>query len=257
MKEVAIKELLKNFNLKTIKGFSKLKFNVPEGFDVYNITAPFKIKRSNYILGRVEMRNDELGAKSIFFKKNKRTWRMDLRAPIFNLQDPFITKIGEMIILGGVEVMQKSIGGIKWRTVFYKGSTIYNLRKFTAGPWGMKDIRLVELEDKRIGVFTRPQGRKGRRGKIGFKIINSLKELTPRNISSATIFKDSFYRGEWGGVNEVHLLGDNKLGVLAHIANFQKHNDGRRLRHYYPMSFLFDLETNNISNVKIFISHQN
>jgi hypothetical protein len=187
----------------------------------------------------------------IFFKKQKRTWKMDLKAPIFNLQDPFITKIKDMIVLGGVEVMQKSpLGRIHWRTVFYKGSSIYNLRKFAEGPWGMKDIRLVELNDGKIGVFTRPQGRKGRRGKIGFRMIESLSELTKRKIQNADIFKDSFYRGEWGGVNEAHALEDGKIGVIAHIANFQKEK-GERIRHYYPIAFLFDPQKNKISKIKI------
>ena len=41
----------------------------------------------------------------------------------------------------------------------------------------MKDIRLILLSDNRIGVFTRPQGKIGGRGRIGFMIVNSLKEL--------------------------------------------------------------------------------
>ena len=46
---------------------------------------------------------------------------------------------------------------LHWRTRFYRGQH-QNLVPFAQGPDGMKDIRLVELPDGDIGVFTRPQG---------------------------------------------------------------------------------------------------
>jgi hypothetical protein len=110
------------------------------------------------------------------------------------------------------------------------------LKPFFKGPDGMKDIRLVELQDGSVGVFTRPQGAKGGRGKIGFARVVSLDALTEAVIDDAPLLEGQFAEGEWGGVNEAHLLQDGRIGVLGHTACFDEAGD----RHYYPMAFLFD-----------------
>lgn len=249
--ENSISKLIAKYDSSSVKRATRLKFESIGMFDVYNITAPFKVRRSMYILGRVEMRDNELGAKVMFFKKKGRTWVFDPYAPIFNMQDPFITKIGDLFVVGGVEVMQKSLGGkIRYRTVFYKGSDIYSLRQFATGPWGMKDIRLVGLDGGKVGIFTRPQGRKGGKGKIGFTIVNSLSGVKARKISNAEILKDQFDKGEWGGVNETHLLDNGLIGVLGHIAKFKEDN-GEKFRYYYPITFIFNPETMKFSDMKI------
>ena len=63
-------------------------------------------------------------------------------------------------MVGGVEIFPHPTiaGSLAWRTRFYHGSGGEDLQPFAVGPDGMKDIRLVELADGRIGVFTRPQG---------------------------------------------------------------------------------------------------
>jgi len=91
----------------------------------------------------------------------------------------------------------------------------------------MKDIRLVELKNGKIGVFTRPQGRRGRRGKIGFTTISSLENLTPRTLTKAQIIKGQFAKGEWGGVNQALILKNGKIGALGHIARYSKDKQNR------------------------------
>ena len=110
------------------------------------------------------------------------------------LQDPFVTKISGQLIFGGVEVFPdpKNEKNLLWRTVFYKGDNIRSLKKFVSGPIGMKDIRLLELSDQSIGVFTRPQGEKGGRGKIGYTTIHSLDELTAEVIDDAPLINRIF-----------------------------------------------------------------
>ena len=93
----------------------------------------------------------------------------------------------------------------------------------------MKDLRLVELQDGSIGVFTRPQGEKGGRGKIGFTRVASLEELSIDQINKAPLLEGQFVDEEWGGCNEIHLLPNGILGVLGHIACFDEQGD----RHYY------------------------
>lgn len=65
---------------------------------------------------------------------------------------------------------------VSWVTQFYRGYRIDSMHHFSSGPAMMKDIRLIELLDGRIGVLTRPQGEVGGRGQIGFTIIDSLEE---------------------------------------------------------------------------------
>ena len=75
----------------------------------------------------------------------------------------------------------------------------------------MKDIRLIAMENGKIGVFTRPQGEGP--GTIGFTTVNSLEQLSIAVINDAPL--GSFMPEEWGGANEIHLLEDGLLGVLA------------------------------------------
>jgi len=245
-----IKTLLSHYNKKSVKKTKKIKFFGIENKDVYNITAPFKIKRSTYILGRVEPREHEIGSRAMFFKriKGQSSWHLVENFPIFDLQDPFISFLKDNFFIGGVETLQKSNKlGLSFRTVFYKGKKLDKINYFSKGPWGMKDIRFIQLDNNDIAVFTRPQGRKGRRGKIGFTILSSIKSLSPRVLTRAEIIQNQFARGEWGGVNEIHILKNNKLGILGHIAKFDKNKN----RYYYPITFLFDYKTREFSGMKI------
>ena len=96
-------------------------------------------------------------------------WVPRPNAPTFTLQDPFVTRIHGELIFGGVEIYPHPTipGALGWRTNFYRGANIRELKQFTSGPNGMKDIRLVEMADGQIGVFTRPQGEWGR-GKLTY-----------------------------------------------------------------------------------------
>jgi len=217
----------------------KIEFNGVGNRDVYNITAPFADKGDLVIAGRVEDRDSE-DSEVIFFIERDGKWFPKEGAPIFRLQDPFVTRIGGELVFGGVQIFPhpEKEGFLSWRTLFYRGSDINNLRHFAAGPDGMKDIRLVQLEDGKIAVFTRAQGKIGGRGTIGFIKINSLDELTIENIEKARLLENQFLPEEWGGANEVHLLKNGLLGVLGHIACFSE----GKCRHYYSMSFPFDPE---------------
>jgi hypothetical protein len=246
----SIREILKVYNSSFISA-TKLNFKGINGKDVYNITAPFEFEKSKYILGRVEPRNDELNTETHFFKKENSSWIKEENLPSFNLQDPFISKIKNQIILGGIQVEKRPTKkDLSYRTVFYKGTSLKNLKPFTTGPWGMKGIRLIELPDGKIGVFTRPQGRKGGLGRIGFTIIHTLNSLSPRVLSQAPLVNKYFAKGEWGGVNEVHLLKNGYLGVLAHIARFSK---DKQLRFYYPIAFSFNPITCLTSTTRILV----
>ncbi|MBU3102633.1 DUF1861 family protein [Clostridium gasigenes] len=255
MKRRKCEDLLVQFKGDNIKLKSeKLNFIVSDRRDVYNITAPFNIDNEIVIAGRVEARDSE-NSKIMFFKEVDKIWRVIKSAPVFDLQDPFVTKIGKELILGGVEIYKTGNEQVPicYRTVFLKGESLNTLKRFAVGPDRMKDIRLLELQDKRILVFTRPQGDIGGRGTVGYFIIKNLKELTIENIKNAKILDDMFYKEEWGGANELHLLEGGNIGILAHIAKFDEAGN----RHYYSSVFTFNYETLEYSEMKLIAIRDN
>lgn len=216
-----------------------LKFSGVGRSDVYNITAPFWDDGRWVLAGRVEKRFSEVSEVRFFTPDGKGTWRLLPDAPAFPLQDPFVTRIHGELVLGGVETFIDPEGQPpyfwRWRTVFFRGESLSSLRPFARGPVGMKDIRLVELEDGRIGVFTRPQGGRGGRGKIGFFTIDRLDDLKGADFEEAPLLEGLFGEEEWGGANEAQLLPGGKVLVLGHVARFGSSGE----RHYYPMAFVF------------------
>lgn len=232
--------------------------------DVYNITAPFKSENRTYIAGRVEPRGTEHDSQVCFFEKKNGAWLLSPETPIFNLQDPFITKINQEFIFGGVETFphpdprySESLG---YRTLFFRGKTLQTLTHFATGPDMMKDIRILALPNNKIFVLTRPQSPwvpGGGRGKLGMTILPQLEALTATNILNAKIIEGRFRDKEWGGADELYFLEDGKIGVLGHIAYEEFSSDNIRRRHYYAMVFTLELATNTVSPMRIIASRKN
>jgi len=238
---VLLKEF-KEHNVKMRHVSTRLTFVGVGDLDVYNITAPFEDTGETVMAGRVEERDVEF-SKVKFFRRTmvgkEEQWILIDDAPDLRLQDPFFTRINGELVLGGVELVTDPVDPgkvISWVTRFYRGRNLRNLTSFLVGPNHMKDIRLVELPTGSIGVFSRPQGERGGRGKIGFTVTESLDALTPELINAAPLFDDQFVPEEWGGANEPHLLANGLIGVLGHIAQF----DANKGKHYYAMTFALD-----------------
>ncbi|MDQ0192863.1 DUF1861 family protein [Paenibacillus wynnii] len=243
-------QLLDTFyaNLRTTR-VEKLAFSGVGNRDVYNITAPFRYNGEEVIMGRVEERDSEF-SQVFFFTCENEVWSPRAHTHTYNLQDPFYSIINGELIVGGVEVITDPDEPEKimsWVTQFYRGFNIDSLCHFSSGPGTMKDIRLIELTDGRVGVFTRPQGIRGGRGKIGFTIIPSLDELNEQTFIDAEVFQDQFVPSEWGGANEAHLLKNGHVGVLGHIACFDTIDN----KHYYSIVFSLNPETKETSPIKI------
>ncbi|MCQ6264750.1 DUF1861 family protein [Fictibacillus sp. WQ 8-8] len=242
-------ELLSDYEKKDKPGDpEKLLIEGVGAKDVYNITAPFEDDGELVIAGRVEARDSEKSEVHFFIKAGE-TWVPREGAPIYQLQDPFITRIAGDLVLGGVQTFpHPSIeNALGWRTVFYKGSSINTLQEFFKGPDGMKDLRIAELLNGSIAVFTRPQGEKGGRGKIGFTVVPALSDLTLESIENAPLLENQFTDEEWGGANELHVLSSGLIGVLGHIASF----DSEGNRHYYPMRFVVNPKTGAYSDIEL------
>ncbi|MEK3796489.1 DUF1861 family protein [Paenibacillus sp. FSL R7-0204] len=250
-KTATCNELLDTFyaNLRTVH-VEKLVFSGVGGRDVYNITAPFLHDGEEVILGRVEERDSEFSQVFFFTSGADGVWVPRAHTHTYNLQDPCVTRVKGELIVGGVEVITAGDNPpkiISWVTQFYRGYRIDSLHHFSSGPELMKDIRLIELQDGRIGVLTRPQGDRGGRGQIGFTIIDSLEELHEQTFLEAEILQHQFVPEEWGGANEAHLLKNGHVGVLGHIACF----DPLGKKHYYAMVFSLNPGTFETTPVKI------
>jgi hypothetical protein len=259
---ISAKEQYKEFrSTREIKDAVIHKFEGVDKYDVYNPSVPFELDGSTYIAGRVECRDSEK-SKVMFFREEAGKWVLCPDAMSFELQDPFVTWIDGELILGGVRVdWDEESGQAKsWCTDFFRGTGLNDLTYFTSGPGHMKDIRLVQLQDKRIGIFTRPQGfemikKYGCIARIGFTVVNHLNEVTPENIEGAPLLEGHFLPEEWGGCNQIHLLKDGTLGVIGHKSYGEGEEDNKIL-HYYGMSFVIDPDTGRMSIPKIIISRE-
>jgi hypothetical protein len=244
------KQLLETFYAKPrLTKVEKLSFSGVGNRDVYNITAPFQYDGEKVILGRVEERDSEF-SQVFFFTRDNEVWSPRVHTHTYNLQDPCTTIIKGELIIGGVEVIPASDNPnkiVSWITQFYRGFHIDALCHFTSGPDRMKDIRLIELTDGRVGVFTRPQGTRGGRGQIGFTIIDSLEELSEHTFIDAELLPNQFVPEEWGGANEAQVLKNGHVGVLGHIACFDESGN----KHYYSMVFTINPATREQTPMKI------
>ncbi len=223
---------------------------------IYNPTKPIERHGKKYLLGRVEPLVSE-DSRIMFFEEIDGKWRVMDNTPVFNLQDPFhIENIQEHHVLGGVRVYGNLnlTGEISYETVFYRyKESVLELiepdgslaEPFAVSLPMMKDIRMLELQSGNIGVFTRPQGGEAGLGKIAYIEIVELDQLQD-SIPKAEIVPHQFHDNEWGGVNELHLLKNGKIGVLGHIAHFDQ-----EVRHYYAMAFVFDPDVHYATHMEI------
>ncbi|MBD5460882.1 MAG: DUF1861 family protein [Lachnospiraceae bacterium] len=227
---------------------ARLVFQGVDGFDVYNPTAPFLYQGRKIICARVEKRDSEKSQAVFFEEVQENVYRVIEGWRRYELQDPSIARVKGHYVLGGTEVFPhpENPEWVCWHTTFYYGTDLEHMERLADGPSGMKDVRLVELADKRIGIFTRPQGEKGGRGKIGFTVVDDFSGVTAQVMEDAPLL-DLFREEEWGGVNEAFLLADGRVGVLGHIACFQPDE----VRHYFPMAFVFDPVTREYTEPKI------
>lgn len=223
-----------------------LNFVGVDGYDVYNISAPFLLHGQLILAGRVEARENEQSWIGLFTLNEKQEWQLIEEAVRLELQDPFVTVIEGKVILGGVEVVWQGSKALKWRTDFYELKSVTEAKFIFSGPWGMKDIRLKELSDKRILVLTRPQGEKAGLGKIGLLLVDSLTDLTAEKLAAAPLLKNQYDDSEWGGANEIHEL-NGQIHVLGHIGR----KDSAGNLHYRALEFELSHDLTELANPRI------
>ncbi|WP_231637713.1 DUF1861 family protein [Paenibacillus sp. FSL R5-0912] len=235
----------------------KLKFNNVEGFDVYNVSIPFEWGGCKYIFGRIERREE--WARSwvrLFQETGQDEWTLVPDSMIYPLEDPFVSFVDANLIMGGTHVRYKQNEPETYYGYFYKGSALHDLYYFTTGPELMKDIRLVQMPNSQIGVFSRPRNEDIRRqygseSVIGFTVIGGLDELSAEVLENAAVIPNLFGKDEWGGCNQAYFLESGKIGVIGHIAYHAIDRMGTPQQSYMNMSFVLDPTTHEASELKI------
>lgn len=233
-----------------------LHFDGVEGWDVYNASIPFQAGEDMYIFGRVEKRAEWARSHVGLFRQVGRDHFALVPGAGFSLmEDPFVARVQGELVLGGVHVryMRGEIDSLS--TYFFRGTAPDDLRYFTTGPAGMKDIRLLDMQDGRVGVFSRPKSQAyasqtGRQADIGFAILDSLDALDEESISRAKPIEGVLEKHQWGGCNQAYMLRDGHIGVVGHIS-YQTGAEPARTLHYLNMSFVFHPEKLMAQEVKI------
>lgn len=243
-----------------------LKFEGNGNQTVYNPSIPFPDDGRTILLARLESLDIETDSRVAVFERYDDTdsWTVDERSPIFTLQDPFYCgrfdnpKGNEPYqVFGGVSITVESDGSISnWRTAFYRYTgSIRDMKTgnaepkpFAIGPNKMKDIRIIQLPEGEVGVFTRPQGEFGGPGRIGYTTTDNLDNLEgtlaeyDQARDETTLIPNLFQEAEWGGANHLELLPDGTIGVLSHRAYYVD-TEGVPVKDYEATYFTFDPTT--------------
>ncbi len=233
---------------KKIYDSALLIFQGVDGFDVYNCSIPFTWQGETYIYGRVEKRDEWARSWAMLFRQTgKDTYTLVPGSMIYQLEDPFVSIIGEELVLGGTHVRYECGRMANYYDYFYKGTDLSDLFYFTTGPDHMKDIRLVELPEG-VGVFSRPRGadvarKYGSESIVGFTVLHDLKELSPDRVQQAPMVEGLFERGEWGGCNQCYLLGNGQIGVIGHKSYHADGPEEEPLQIYLNTAFVIDPQT--------------
>lgn len=234
-----------------------LTFEGVDGFDVYNTSIPFDWQGQTYMFGRVERRDQWARSWSrLFVETGKDHWKRVPDAMMYQMEDPFVSHIQGQLVLGGNLTRYVAGAYDTYYVMFYRGQDLHDLHYFTTGPDFMKDIRLVELENEKIGVFSRPRSEQimqqyGCESQVGFTIIDSLDGLTPAVVENARYIPGLYDKGEWGGCNQACLLDENRIGVIGHKCYNRIDPQGVKISTYLNVSFVFDIQKHIASDFKI------
>jgi len=231
---------------KKIHESALLQFFGVDGFDVYNPSIPFESGAHRYLFGRLERRNEWSNSVTRLFRhRGGDDWEL-VQGPYFwPLEDPFVARIGDELVLGGTHVLFSQAKLQTYYCYFYRGRTSDQLRYFTTGPDYMKDIRLLALPDGKIAVFSRHRNEEiirqyGCESQIGFTVIDSLDELNA-NVIEAAPFVDGFFdRGEWGGCNQAYWLDTGLIGLVGHKCYNTKVESSETIMTYVNVAWVFD-----------------
>lgn len=216
---------------------------------VYNCSTPFTMNGKKYMFGRVEKADEWIFSNTLLFEETgKDEWTRVSNTPSFNLEDPFIVKINNEMIFGGTHVTKDATKCASYLCEFYRGNP-FDLKYITSGPARMKDVRLIELKDGQIGIFS--HFRDDEHCMTGFTKIKRIEQLNAKIINNAPFINHRAFGDAWGGPNQCYLLESGYVGCIGHHGYLQKRVNAVMLKVYCATSFVFDPETLNVYDFKV------
>lgn len=233
-----------------------LTFDGVEGYDVYNCSIPFTWEGKTYIFGRVERREDFANSVTFLFEEVGRDHYAPVEGAVtYPIEDPHVAIINGEIILGGTHVRKRRGEIDTFYGYYYRGKDPRFLDHFTCGPANMKDIRLLQLPEGRVGVFTRSRGQEiadqyRSEAIVGYVVLNSVDELDETIVDKAKVIPELFSEAEWGGCNQCYLLRDGRIGVVGHRC-YKEPAPQAELQVYMNISFIFDPNTFEVTDMKV------
>ncbi|CAJ1006310.1 putative Protein (DUF1861) [Leishmania naiffi] len=234
---------------KVVQEATFISFKGLDTHDIYNCCVPFRISGVYHVFGRTERRNEWVRSFVRLFRQTGHDeYTLVERAMQWQLEDPFIVKVQGEVLFGGVRVTKDHGKVSGYMCDFYRG-TIDDMHYFTSGPPKMKDIRLVELADGRIGIFSHHKTLTT--CTTGFTTIDSLDDLCSQIIDAAKPIDHTLFGDAWGGVNQPYLLSTGKIGCISHHGYLDKDVNGEVVNVYCITSFVYDPVTNKCFEYKI------
>ena len=104
---------------------------------------------------------------------------------------------------------------------------------------GMKDVRMVQLDDGRIAACGRPQGGAAGVGRISLTVVDDWRSITTSSMAAATLLDMEIAADVKIGTNELYRLGGNTIGALGHVAI----GEAGTTQHYAAVVWTFDVGT--------------
>lgn len=223
-----------------------LRFDGVDGYAVYNCSAPFIADGKRCLFGRVEKPDVWSDSRVILFEEIEPDHFAAVEhSRLYPLEDPFVCYHQNEWLLGGVHVVKK-MGDIDFYSCyFYRSDRPDTPVYYTAGPRGMKDIRMVSLGDQ-LGVFTRPGNY------VGFTVVDGIESLTADAIACAPL-TDLIEEGGHGSVNQALLLDSGLLAIIGHDSySYPAEADWYSQHHvYFVTAAVFDPESRRVLHRQI------
>ncbi|CAG9570117.1 conserved hypothetical protein [Leishmania major strain Friedlin] len=228
---------------KNIYESSLLTFKGVDGYDVYNCSLLFQYKGKHHLFGRFERREKSSDSRvRLFVETGKDEYTVVPDQLTYQLEDPFVSKVQGSLFFGGTQVIKSGGNVTGYFCDFYHGMPQL-LTYYTTGPDLMRSIRIVQLADGTIGIFSchKTEGS----CLIGFTTVNSLNEVTREVIAEAKPINNAPFLGAWGGVNQAYLLSSGNIGCICHHGYLDKDANGEQRNVCCITSFVYDPKRNN------------
>lgn len=240
-----IKDMLYTFRHKDKKDIQPFEMEIQK-FDsnhLISISSPFDIFNETHMIAAVKDSTYE--SKLVLLKKDTGfLYHIEKELPIVNVLYPHITLLNGMIALEGI----LSIDSNNKQVCLYVGESLDTLELKLVLPSFITGMRIVEYNN-RIHAFFTVKGGQYEHGKIAYQSYASLDDMKRSTFNNIQVFSNHFIRGEFGGVNDIHILRNGLFGIIGHAAYVD--HDG--FKHSYPIAFGFNIENHKSTKLKVLL----